>query len=467
MSHCLQPILSTMNDSIDCAVCGASAKPLETKSDSGIYLHGTFVSAMHRCANCGHVDMRPSPSDDQLMNFYGQDYLAQSASYRDAMADYANTGDAWWWDEISAHLGEERGRLSGLDYGCGLGAAVHNLRARHGLDIAGCDLSLPSVEFARNTLGNAHVHTIDEIEGLGRRFDYICASHVLEHMPDPRGFFLRMNRMLNPGGKLLLRFPNGAYFPAVADCFRPFDWVAFPMHLNYFTPSSVSRLLWQQGFEVLDMRCRDSAAQAGWMDRLTGLMDIELSRRLATQALMNRELVLAAVKSQGGNATCPFNRLDGGRIHRLASDWDARFSVHEIPRPGPHPAPLAEERLSPMARTDALTRTGSETYCIVRPDYVHPGDSVSPVVSFQTEGIGGVILRMDALLPDSRSAGIRIDVFAGGEPLFNCNVSAGLQRKFMAPVKTGGKPLRIAFSAVDRNAYCSCGIQLSIEEVYS
>ena len=58
---------------------------------------------------------------------------------------------------------------------------------------------------------------LDQLLG-GRRYDWIIASHVIEHIPDLLGFFQQCARLLEPGGALSLVIPDKRY------CFDYFRW---------------------------------------------------------------------------------------------------------------------------------------------------------------------------------------------------------------------------------------------------
>jgi SAM-dependent methyltransferase len=47
--------------------------------------------------------------------------------------------------------------------------------------------------------------------GLPQSFDYIAASHVIEHVPNPIGFFDAAYKLLKPGGSLRLAVPDKRY----------------------------------------------------------------------------------------------------------------------------------------------------------------------------------------------------------------------------------------------------------------
>jgi hypothetical protein len=54
--------------------------------------------------------------------------------------------------------------------------------------------------------------------GAQAPFDFIIASHVVEHLPDPIGFLADCEALLAPGGVLSLALPDSRY---CFDCFRP------------------------------------------------------------------------------------------------------------------------------------------------------------------------------------------------------------------------------------------------------
>ena len=58
---------------------------------------------------------------------------------------------------------------------------------------------------------------LDQLLGA-RRYDWIIASHVIEHIPDLLGFFQQCARLLKPGGALSLVIPDKRY------CFDYFRW---------------------------------------------------------------------------------------------------------------------------------------------------------------------------------------------------------------------------------------------------
>lgn len=90
-----------------------------------------------------------------------------------------------------------------LDYGCGQGALIHQLRSLGFKNISGYDPYHPD---------------FSEVKMIGT-FDAILLIHVWEHLQDPAEIFPDLERFLKPGGKILLITPSSSRFPALdSDC---------------------------------------------------------------------------------------------------------------------------------------------------------------------------------------------------------------------------------------------------------
>jgi SAM-dependent methyltransferase len=97
-----------------------------------------------------------------------------------------------------------------LDAGCGVGAFVRRLR-EFSPDVHGFDVEKESV-----------ARSVEEVPGLGLAvaehlpyrdgaFDVILMHEVLEHVEDDLASLREMNRVLAPGGRLVIFCPNRLY----------------------------------------------------------------------------------------------------------------------------------------------------------------------------------------------------------------------------------------------------------------
>jgi SAM-dependent methyltransferase len=96
-----------------------------------------------------------------------------------------------------------------LDAGCGLGRHTYLASGFGAREVIGIDLSA-AVDIAYRHVGslpNAHVIQADifhpPFKTAGdRQFDFIYSIGVLHHLPDPRGGFMSLVRLLKPGGMI-------------------------------------------------------------------------------------------------------------------------------------------------------------------------------------------------------------------------------------------------------------------------
>jgi SAM-dependent methyltransferase len=95
----------------------------------------------------------------------------------------------------------------GLDGGCGFGRSLY-YAATYGASMIGLDLS-EAIEAAReNTrhLPNVHLVQGDIFHPPVRRrsLDFVYSIGVLHHLPDPKGGFLSLTRLLKPGAPMFI-----------------------------------------------------------------------------------------------------------------------------------------------------------------------------------------------------------------------------------------------------------------------
>lgn len=146
-----------------------------------------------------------------------------------------------------------RGEGRILDVGCGPGKLLRVLRER-GWDCYGVDFSSVVVEHARNNYGlNVELGDLLEVTYKDNFFDVVLFNHSLEHMYNPVGTLKEALRILKPGGLLLIYIPNAGSFEA-----RLFGkwWAAWdvPRHLFHFSKKTMSRLIMNAGFRLVDIK---------------------------------------------------------------------------------------------------------------------------------------------------------------------------------------------------------------------
>lgn len=76
-------------------------------------------------------------------------------------------------------------------------------------------------KYAGTAVDLSRIETVDYVGGLEQihtQYDFIVASHVIEHVPDLLGFLQQCERLLSSSGILVLAVPDHRY---AFDCLRP------------------------------------------------------------------------------------------------------------------------------------------------------------------------------------------------------------------------------------------------------
>ncbi len=96
-----------------------------------------------------------------------------------------------------------------LDAGCGTGAMLELFRRDcPGKSYTGIDLSEKMIEAAKSKKLDGVTFVVGDCEALpfsAGSFDVVTCSMSFHHYPDPEKFFVSLNRVLRPGGRLVLR----------------------------------------------------------------------------------------------------------------------------------------------------------------------------------------------------------------------------------------------------------------------
>jgi 2-polyprenyl-3-methyl-5-hydroxy-6-metoxy-1,4-benzoquinol methylase len=135
-----------------------------------------------------------------------------------------------------------------LDIGCATGMLIESMK-NGGWDVRGVDVCRESAEYGKTHRGvDIFPGTLEEAHFPDKTFGAVHFSHLIEHVPDPRGFLGEVRRILAPGGYAIITTPNIAGLQA-----RLFgkSWrSAIADHLVLFSRKTLQRLVRESGFEV-------------------------------------------------------------------------------------------------------------------------------------------------------------------------------------------------------------------------
>ena len=236
-----------------CPVCdGRQLAELWTCQDR-LTRRGAFTVCA--CGACGFRFTNPYPSQEDIHVFYeSDDYVPVSNTTKGLINKGYHVARRVMLRAKRSLVNRLAGRTSGrlLDIGCGTGEFA-GIMKEAGWQVQGVEPYGPARESAAARFG-VPVADVPEQAGLPERaYDVITLWHVLEHAHDLNRSMRELERLLAPGGTVLIGVPNYTCYDAG---FYRENWAAYdtPRHLFHFAPETMRRLAARHGFEVAAIR---------------------------------------------------------------------------------------------------------------------------------------------------------------------------------------------------------------------
>lgn len=149
--------------------------------------------------------------------------------------------DAVWFEAIARRFTRKLGPGRVLDVGCGNGVLLGHLKS-YGWDCCGIDPSPWSIKPSEKhgySLVQGRLEDSNVEEGA---FDLVASTSTLEHIPQPVLHVEEALKRIKPGGVgYFAGMPNYGSV-SVTLGLSPFYHNVPPRHVNYFTPTTLSRL---------------------------------------------------------------------------------------------------------------------------------------------------------------------------------------------------------------------------------
>jgi 2-polyprenyl-3-methyl-5-hydroxy-6-metoxy-1,4-benzoquinol methylase len=257
MQTAIQPSIKTVETS--CNWCGSTRHKLYTTGKEHEYDNTTDETFnVVQCEECGLIFLNPRPDVSELktiypINYYsyGQQKLKEAANPNSILHRLRYKGfQAKVQKSIS--LLPDRDSIKMLDIGCGDGHTLNIYREQAGkpVETHGVDFNTDAVRQAQAQGHHGYAGRFEEVELPTDYFDLVTATHVIEHVEDPKGFTQKVHQILRPGGIFWFETPNIGSLDA--RIFKSHHWGAyhFPRHWFFFDVGSIRKLAEMTGFEV-------------------------------------------------------------------------------------------------------------------------------------------------------------------------------------------------------------------------
>lgn len=206
-----------------------------------------------KCVGCGHIQISPFPSSEELLDYYSKDYIFTDCEERPRK----KLASSSIFTYIQANFPKIE-NVSCLDIGAGNGRFLGELKAlgfRHLYAVE------PNDSLAKMLAEKGYVveNGMMENDSFGSSlFNLINAGDVIEHLADPAGFVQSIRSKLSDDGILIITTPNidSPWSKFTYFAYRHFSipWSSLTpiAHINNFSYSSLRFLLLSNSFQVID-----------------------------------------------------------------------------------------------------------------------------------------------------------------------------------------------------------------------
>ena len=239
---------------IPCNICG-------TVEQHVLFKEGKAQPAqIVKCPNCGlmYSSPRARPADHELHEAWESDGVLEGVA--------ADSGHPYHW-RYQKEAGQVRdfeptrqilkqhypngGRI--IEVGSGLGYLLRSFK-EDGWDVQGIDPWQATSAFTRSEHGFETIPTILEDAAIpDASADVVVLLHVIEHVPDPIATLKEINRVLKPGGHLVMETPRYDTFMFKLLQHRERS-IRCDGHIYFFTFDTLRQAYQKAGFAEVETR---------------------------------------------------------------------------------------------------------------------------------------------------------------------------------------------------------------------
>lgn len=195
---------------------------------------------IYKCQNCGFGQTFPGLKKHEVDKFYSKLYPLASYSVEKVKesVDLPNEFISWLFgiDNTCHRYIKKKAKV--LDIGSGTGVSLIEIKKLGG-EAYGIEPDSNAQRFAKKLGLTVFQGFITDNPFPHTKFDYITATQVIEHDPDPITFLKTAKRRLKTRGKIILSFPNS---DSIYQKILKSKWLNWhvPFHQSFFTKKSLN-----------------------------------------------------------------------------------------------------------------------------------------------------------------------------------------------------------------------------------
>jgi 2-polyprenyl-3-methyl-5-hydroxy-6-metoxy-1,4-benzoquinol methylase len=225
--------------------------------------------AIYRCKTCDFMWLYPRPVLEDLKLVYDQNYFANQNffenkneylyGYNDYLAERFNKQYSYsnlvkeFKNKFDRTRTGKKEQLKWLDIGCGLGLLLDVAFDNH-FEPAGVEFNPSAVEFIKSKY-TFEIHQGDLLDvEFPKKYDVISVMDVIEHFVDPITVMKYLRKYINEGGYCVLTTMDSDSITCKLIGKSLEDFRRTKEHLFFFTRKTITKLLNDCGWEVVEIR---------------------------------------------------------------------------------------------------------------------------------------------------------------------------------------------------------------------
>jgi len=228
-----------------CAFCESKRSNIKYPTTDIFSNHYTI----NQCEDCHAYFLAPRPDEERLQQAYDVSYYGEKEEKFEGIYEKViNYFRDLRARKISRFIPKE---ANILDIGCGNGNFLMSFRKFGNYSLFGIEREGNSATRAlRHTEINLTIGSLENSQFEKNTFDLITLIHVFEHLTEPRKTMDIINKIIKPGGILVMSFPNIASWQS--KMFKG-NWLHLdaPRHLFFFDPKAFADLMKKNGFTII------------------------------------------------------------------------------------------------------------------------------------------------------------------------------------------------------------------------
>lgn len=198
------------------------------------------------CKKCSHVFLSKLPNLKIINELYSKYYNYPSAM----LGNFIPSRDVEFVNFFKKYLNKKKTKNTSSFYeiGCYDGYILYNLRSEGYANISGCDPSSGADIGKKFGIKiDKSFFSLNQKNIKYKKFDYIIARHLVEHLENPKQFFNDLKKISHEKTKVVIEVPNGEFYikNGLLEVFSH-------QHIHLFSRFSMSMLIKQTDFFIED-----------------------------------------------------------------------------------------------------------------------------------------------------------------------------------------------------------------------